>query len=450
MDDLARLEAAVADLSRKDDPDRWAMAQYRLGLARSETASTPDEITSALAMLDQAGRILTAERAPLEHSRILTVAANCLRMLGRRDRAAELFAEAAGLAESRTSPSEVASTLLNVGLIHSEAGRTSAALEPLNRAIELLTAQVDHVDRADRVDGADIVADRVDGGAEASRLLGAALVNRAQALQASGGATELLDAIADYGKALAIFEPDSAQAAMASHGLGTAHLEQHRRSASPESLDAAVRALQKALSVFTASAFPFQHAIARHSLAVAVERSGRTEDLPRALHHLEAALTILDPRLHATQWQTANDALARVTAALDALHGPRPRMAHVARHLTDASPTERTDLLRERLGRLTDLPDSAMCSAADALADSLAELPLDGYRKVLPELLGVLMELPEAMLDAAAASVCQAHQASSDTESLDRALDEAIHDTLFGPQRVRVRDLLESYGWRRW
>lgn len=431
MDDLAQLEAELAGLRRGDDPDRWAMAVYRLALARSEVATGPDDITVALGLLDQAAKVLTAERAPLEHSRILTVAANCQRMLGRRDQAASLFEEAARLAESRTSATEVASTLVNVGLIHTEAGRPPAAITALDRAIGLLA---------------------IDGGVEpeATRLRGAALLNRAQALQAAGGGSDLDAAVSDYRQALQALEPTSAQAAMAFHGLGTALLEQHERTAAPESLTAAIDAFQETLAVFTPTTFPFQHAIARHSLAVALERRDEPGDPARALHHLEATLSVFDPRLHAAQWQTANSALLRIVEDLDDRDGPRPRMGHVAHHLAAVAAPERTTLLRERLVRLVDQPDPAVRNATETLAAALVELPLDEYRHLLPELLHVLMELPDDLLEAAAGAIGRAHSAAPDTEPRDRALDGAIHDTLFGPQRVRVRDLLESHGWTRW
>ncbi len=247
-----------------------------------------------------------------------------------------------------------------------------------------------------------------------------------------------------------MLEPNSAQAAMASHGLGTALLEQHQRTGAPNTLPAAIDAIHQTLTVFTVAAFPFQHAIARHSLAVALERRDEPGDLASALHHVEAALSVFDPRLHTAQWRTASDALQRITGALDDRHGPRPRTSHAAHHLAAATPPERTTLLRDRLGRLVDQPEPAVRQATGSLANALVELPLDTYRQMLPELLHVLMELPDALLEATAAAIGGAHLAASDTESRDRALDEAIHDTLFGPQRVRVRDLLEANGWTRW
>jgi hypothetical protein len=45
--------------------------------------------------------------------------------------------------------------------------------------------------------------------------------------------------------------------------------------------------------------------------------------------------------------------------------------------------------------------------------------------------------------------LCIAHRACSDQAAYDRALDEVVHDLLHGPQRVRVRDILEGHGWVR-
>ena len=49
-------------------------------------------------------------------------------------------------------------------------------------------------------------------------------------------------------------------------------------------------------------------------------------------------------------------------------------------------------------------------------------------------------------------AIIKGHRSIEDEESridADRALDQAIGDALGGPQRVAVRDFLESEGWER-
>ncbi len=454
------LEAALEAVSLAEAPDDWALAAYRLAVARSEAASRPEDIDQALEMLDKAARILTAERAPVEHGRILTAAANCHRAGGRADRALELFGRAADLIAPRAPAVEHAAALINLGLAHCEAGRPEPAIEALDRAVELMTGG--------REQRSDIAASgrgphdgptafqtgRGDGDVsgpddEAGRLLGAALINRAQARQSLGRDEDLQAALDDYQGAMAALPSSSLQAGMAAHGLGAAVLELCRRGVSGPTPEKAVGAFEQSLSVLSHSSFPFHHAVARHSLALAFEMRGGPGDLARALNSAHASLSVFDPRLHESHWRTAHATLARLEAALDDADPPIGRMGHVARLLAATDETEREQLLRDRLLRAASLPPMGMSAALDALVDSLAGLGLDDYREVLRTLIGVLMELPDQLLEAACETLCRVHADHDSTEVLDEALDGVITDRLFGPQRVRVRDLLEASGWVR-
>jgi tetratricopeptide (TPR) repeat protein len=431
------VEDLAADLAARrlgDDPDGWALAAYRLALASSELATRPDELTRAVDLLARAGRILTAERAPLEHGRILTATASCHRAAGRPDRALPLFEKAARLADGRAPEGERAAGLVNVGLARAEAGRPVEAIEPLDEAVRSL----------ERLSAGD---DAIDD--EVVRLLGAALVNRAQAHQAIGDDQGLGLAIGDYRSALDVLPPESLQAGMAAHGLGAALLEANRRDPARWSVGEAIGAFERSLGVFGPVGHPLQHAVARHSLALAHERRDGPGDLARALDGLEAALSLFDPRLHRTQWRTAADALERVEAALDGVDGPQGRSGHLARFLADTSPEEREAVLGERLGRLAAQPRVGREAALTGLAAAMAGLPADEHGRVLRSLISGLMTVPDAVLEVACAALVAANAGSDDRKARNRVLDEAIHDTLFGPQRVRVRDLLEAAGWVR-
>lgn len=434
------LEAALAAVSLAEAPDDWALAAYRLAVARSEAAGRPEDIDQALELLDKAARILTADRAPVEHGRILTAAANCHRGGGRARTALELFDRAADLLASRAPVNEHAGALINVGLARCEAGQPEAGIEALNRAIDLI---VTSPEESVSDNGADLEDD------EASRLLGAALINRAQAKQALGQDGDLGSAVDDYQAAVAALPASSLQAGMAAHGLGAAVLELCRRGSARWGAHDAVGAFEQSLSVLGHASFPFHHAVARHSLALAYEARGQPGDLARALNSAHAAIAVFDPRLHATHWRTAHATLARLEAELDRGDPGTSRAGHVARLLAATAETEREQLLRDRLLRAASLPPTGMGADLDSLIGSLADLDLDDYQRVLRSLIGVLMELPDRLLEAACATVCRVHTEHDSTEALDETLDSVISDRLFGPQRVRVRDLLEANGWVR-
>lgn len=437
--ELTELQAGLEaeDLAR--DPDRWAIAAYRLALARSELATTPDSIHQCLQLLDKAARVLTADRAPLEHSRIQTARGNCFRTLGRSDLAAEAFASATKLLPGRGEPVEVAASLVNVGLAATEQGRNTDAVAALDSAIELLH----------RMQEDDRLADAPDS--EWARTLGAAFVNRAQAHQGSPQARPATVA-ADYQAAIAVLAPASPQAAMAWHGLAATQL-------GISLIEPAIESLEHALAALPATSFPFQHAIARHSLAVALERRqqnpvdeetgdeqpGDEHDLARAVHHVEAALAIFDPRLHPAQWQTASTTLGRLEAQAGGAGRTELVVALLADH-ESVTEGERQRVLRDRLGRLVDVPPVRTQAELGDLCRVVSRLDPDRFQSVIEDLVSVLMELPDPVLDAACQALATAIGADEDRS---RAVDTAIQQRLFGPQRVRVRDLLSAYGWRR-
>ena len=481
---LERLEAELARIRAGSDPDGWALAAYRVAVARSEAAA--GDLDGALKLLERAGRILTEARAPVEHARICTAAGNCHRRLGRPDRAAPLFEQAADLVRDRAPAGEQAAALVNLGLALTETGRPDAAIEPLGQAVVILVGASDP---------------------ESRRVRAAALINRAQALQAQGGAAELERAVADYRSAAACADEDTPQAGMALHGLGSALLESIARDQASGAggglagrIDEAIGAFEQALGVLTEAAFPFQHAIARHSLAVAWERRGGPWDAARALAEVEAAMSIFDPRLHRPQWQAAADTLARLERKLEAAGPPDTRSDHFARLLAVVTADERAKLLRDRLQRLATAPEIRRRRDLDELAAALTRLDLGvheeveygavgseamgsereheavqrevveserepeaeyeavgkgrecearEYEAVMRSMIPVLMELPDSVLDSACVSLAAAHRASGRTEVFDGVLDRVIHDLLHGPQRVRVRDLLTAAGWVR-
>ncbi len=433
------LESELSAVSLAEAPDDWAMAAYRLAVARTEAAGRPEDIDHALALLGKAARIFTIERAPLEHGRILIAVANCHRARGRTGDALEQFARAAEILALRAPAREYAGALINVGLALCEAGKPSDGVDTLNRAIEQILTTQDDPGTGQRDDPEH---------EEMQRLLGAALINRAQARQTLGRDDELESAVSDYEAAVAALPPTSLQAGMAAHGLGATMLELCRRGSGVCDVHDAVEAFEQSLGVLSHTSFPFHHAVARHSLALAYELRGMPGDPARAVNSAYAAISAFDPRLHATHWHTAHATLTRLEAELD--DGSQGSgLNHVARLLANTTDAERDQILRDRLLRAASMPRVGMAADLGSLIDSLVGLGLEKYRHVLRSLIGVLMELPEQLLEAACGALCRAHQTHVSTEALDRVLDEVITDRLFGPQRVKVRDLLEAKGWER-
>ncbi len=459
---LARLEAELEALRGAGRPDEWALAAYRLGVARSEAATGEAGLRAAVELLDRAARALGPARSPVEHARILTAAGSCRRRLGESGAAATLFDRAADLLAGRVPATQEAAALVNCGLAATEAGRPADASALLARALAL-------------VDGSD--------DDESRRVRGAAHLNRAQASQASGSRDDLERAVADYRAAANCFGDDAPQRAMALHGLGSALLDLAASTGSPDGsaqpVDAAglaepeggpggsaaesgdtvgqlaagaVEAFRASLQILTLEAFPFRHAVARHSLALAFERRGEPLDVLRAAECAEAALAVFDPRLQGEHWQVAAETLARLeAAAADGPPGgpPPARLRRFALLADGVDDLERVSLLRDRLARLTVHPDLRRRSDCGALAVAVVEAGPVAYERFVRAMIPVLMELPDPLLEAMCGALCEAHTASGEPGVFDEVLDRVIHDLLFGPQRVRMRDLLEARGWVR-
>ena len=281
--------------------------------------------------------------------------------------------------------------------------------------------------------------------AERARLLGAAHLNRAQAHSFENPGC----AVNDYEAALKVLEPGSPQAGMAAHGLGAALLEADQRDAAPERIDRAIEAFGRSLAILSARSQPLRHGMARHSIALAYERRDQPGDLARALHDLEAAMTLFDPRLHKQHWERAAAALARVERELDQRDGRLGRMGHHMNLLAVASEQERRTLIRDRLVRVASFAAVQLRAEIDAMTSEMCRLDTSDYRSLSADFLTVLMELPDVVLRSACASLVLAHSRVPDGQERDVLLDESIHTTLFGPQRVKVSDLLRCNGWNR-
>ncbi|NNE12553.1 MAG: hypothetical protein HKN41_09975, partial [Ilumatobacter sp.] len=253
----------------------------------------------------------------------------------------------------------------------------------------------------------------------------------------------------DYDAASRVLDEESPQRGMALHGLGSAMMDALALGDGRCTYDEAVSVFAACLRVLTAHAFPFQHAVAQHSIAVACERRAEPLDLERALSHVEIAMSMFDPRLHAVHWQTAAETLGRVETQLAAIRPDGTRADHFMALVAGVDESTRTMLLRDRLVPLSRLPAQRIRRDLDGLMTALVRLGEGTYDDIARVMLPVLMELPESTLAAACGALCAAHRTTDASATYDALLDAVVHDLLHGPQRVRVRDLLEAEGWIR-
>ena len=81
---VAAMKDRFESIDRYSDSLSWATSAYRLGMATAEqpTAHPQDNLKEALGYYEQAAQVLTAQRAPVEHARILNAAGSAHRMMG--------------------------------------------------------------------------------------------------------------------------------------------------------------------------------------------------------------------------------------------------------------------------------------------------------------------------------------------------------------------------------
>lgn len=431
---IRSLEAQLAATPRSLRPHQHATLAYRLGLAYSEHPVGPPEegLRRALACYENAAGIFDPRFDPVEHARVLNAAGAAHRALGDVNRAAVLFERAAGLLGEHGRADERAATLNNLGLARTETGASADAVEVFSRAVDLF-------DRST---------------AEGRRGWIATLHNRGLARAAAGDEAGLTGALDDFELALQALDANEApyHYGLVHHSTGVvlADLASIRPDGRIGLLDRAADEFAESLTIFVRTGFPFQHALAKYNLGVAVAGIGGVDNLRLALACFEDALAALDTRLHQAQRTQAYARLVQVEEQL-AARAPAPsRTAHFTALVAATPDDDRVPLLRDRLLRLLDLPDPHRHAALVDLALAGYQLGPDRARLLIEAELGVLVELPNQWLEVALRARLEAlSRQGDDVEVAARALDEAVGATLGVPQRMFVRDFLYSLGWER-
>ena len=432
---VAAMKDRFESIDRYSDSLSWATSAYRLGMATAEqpTAHPQDNLKEALGYYEQAAQVLTAQRAPVEHARILNAAGSAHRIMGDPSTASRLFSEALGLMSGKGVDVEEASVLNNLGLVLTEGGRLDDAVEAFTMSLDMLPG----------------------GDDEQIRTMLATKHNLGQVHLARGGVDGCEAAIEVLADASTIARGTEASmhTAMIDHTLGIAG--KARAGFDPamhdRDLSEAITAFERCLTVFTSVGFPMQHAIAKHNLGHALAGRDDLDSMRRALAYYEDSLNIFDPRLHQQQWQEAFANAEAVEKRLEAAVPGATRADHIATLAGSMSDDERLMFVRQRLVQMERLPKENQLERLTALSYAIVTQPAASFVASLRTIITVLMELPEDLLESALESQLAAHAMldNHDQRAADFILDEAINALLFGPQRIRVRDMLEDIGWDR-
>lgn len=433
VDEAATIEGLRAHLTqypKSSHPVEHATVQFNLGLALAESTSgdRDQNLRSAIGAHAEALDGFDSIRYPLQRARVLNALGTIERELGMTVVAIDRYRDAVGCLEGLEAPAELGSTLNNLGLTLADAGDIDGALDAYERALHAF----DEVGYP--------------------RQRATTLVNRGLALAARDTVESLAKALADYDRALALVDPESAPYvhAHAHHSRGVALMAQ------PEdrqrALAEAIRSFDSALAIFTRHGYPFQHAMTRHNLGLAFMELAPHDptSLRRSLSALEEAASILDPRIHREHWLEVTAAMERAHQALRDLGDERTRVEHFAALVASASPPERRSLLRYRLRWLLTLREPHRTEALAAHDRAIVRLAPKELAEVSRAWISVLMEQPHEQLEAGLRSRQEA-QAPLEGDQLQAALsatEDALGE-LETIQRVRVRDMLAEMGYER-
>lgn len=431
---VAALAAQLGRIDRVADPVSWATAAYRLGMATAEQPTAQPELAlrEALGLYDQAAQVLSERRAPVEHARILNAAGSAHRLLGDHATATAFFERATRLLEGRGAEAEEASVLSNLGLVLAEQGRIDDAIATFEQSLVALVGESDAIRR--------------------TRLT--TMHNLAQAHMGRGSVEGFQAAVGilEEASAAASDVDASMHAGMVDHSLGVAHKALAAIGPSvDEHLDAAIDAFRRSLTVFTSVGFPMHHAIAKHNLGHALASYDDLDSMRRALAAYDDALAIFDPRLHQAHWREAYSNAEALEARLRAIEPGAIRTDHIVSLAGSMADDERLTFVRQRLLPLESLPATHREERLLGHCRAMVKQAPASFVANLRTFMMVLMELPESVLDSALRAQLAAHAELEPHErrAADFVLDDVVQELLFGPQRIRVRDMLEEIGWDR-
>lgn len=419
---LAELEARLKATPRAARPIEHASLRHSIGLAYAELPSGDRNmnLSRAAASYRQALSLFGPRRFPVEHARVQNALGAALRELGQAQDAIDACSRAVDLLAGGHAPGELAAALNNLGLARSDLGQHEEAVASLRQAVEIFTA-----------------ASEPRQGAMARHNLGQA--------QAAGG--DHAGAVATYEEAISETDDEALpyQWALLQHACGVS------LSALGRGQEAAA-AFEASLGVFTRQRYPFPHALAKNNLGLAHSQIGDITSLRRGLAACHDALQVLDFRLHKPQWEQTHRNLELIESALEDQGVKATRTEHFVALLGDIEEQERLGLLRRRMLDLLMLPDKQRDERLTELEVAVLGQDREKALRITATWLDVLMELPDDLLVAALKARMTAHSLlPSDEARQDAAelMEYAISNELLAPQRMRVRDTLETMGYER-
>ncbi|NND03898.1 MAG: hypothetical protein HKN91_14045, partial [Acidimicrobiia bacterium] len=349
--------------------------------------------------------------------------------LGLAKQASDRFREAARLVDPKRNPAEYGSAHNALGLAEVDLGRPEAAIAAYEAALESFDASRYPRQRA------------------------ATLHNLGLAHAAIGTGEHVGLAIERYGAALDLVTPADAPYIFAATHLSLANsLLSLPAEDRPPRLPEVIASIATCLQVFTRAMYPFQHAVAKNNLAVALEELAPDDPLTlrRALMHSEDAIAIFDPRLHSAQWKETRVNLARIEGRLANLGLEGDRTTHLVSLVAGLTRSEQLEIIRYRIGAYLAMPEPHRTASLEAFDKAVTSLEPIAVSSITQSWIRVLMEYPDADLQDA---LRIRHQVNSELQGEARATAMASMEAALGEleiiQRMRVRDVLTALGHER-
>lgn len=419
---LADLEARLKATPRAARPLEHASLRHSIGLGYAElpTGDRQTNLSRAVASYREALRLFGSHRFPVEHARVQNALGAALRELGETQGAIAACSRAVDLLADGHAPGELGAALNNLGLARSDIGQHEEAITNLQQAVEVFAVSSE------------------------PRQSSMAMHNLGQAQAASG----------DHEAAVETYEGaiDETDDEELPYQWALLH---HARGVSLSALGRggeAAAAFQASLGVFTRQRYPFPHALAKNNLGLAYSQVGDVTSLRRALAAYNDAVRVLDPRLHKPQWEQSYRNLELVESALADQGFKATRAEHFVALLAEIGDDERLGLQRRRLLDLLMLPDKQRDEQLAELEVAVLRLDRERALRVTATWLDVLMELPDDLLLAALRARMAAHgylDTDEEREAASELMEYAISNELLAPQRMRVRDTLQTMGYER-
>lgn len=424
---LEQLERYPAEVH----PVEHATIQFNLGLAYAEqpNGDRPRSLAAAIRCYAAALSGFDALAYATERSRVLVALGAAEKDLGRPRQARDRFQEAADLINPAVNPAEYGSARNALGLAEMDLGYPEAAIAAYGEALTAFEVTSYPRQRAATLHNLGLAH---------------AEVRTPENLELAVDACQQALRLVTVADAPYIFA--------ASHLTLATSILALPADSRPSRLAAAIESLSASLTVFSRLTYPFQHAVVKHNLSIALDELA-SRDLAmtrRALMHAEDSVAIFDPRLHPAQSKEARANLARIEQRLSEEWGRETRSSHLAGLLASLSQSERLAIIRYRLTAYLSTPEPYRSTRLEDFDRAVTRLQPQELSAVTRAWMSVLMEQPDEALQAALSVRHRVNESLTGPQrtAASVAMEDAMGD-LEILQRMRVRDLLTELGHER-